>query len=96
MLATLRHIVKTTVPEAEETIAYDMPTYRRDGKRFLHFAAWANHVALYAINARVREAFAGELVDCSIDGSTLRFSYGEPLPEDLICRIVRYRANLRF
>jgi uncharacterized protein YdhG (YjbR/CyaY superfamily) len=94
MLATLRNIVATAVPDAEETIAYNMPTYRRNGKRFIHFAAWPNHFALYAMNEAVRSHFASELEHLSVEGSTIRFSYGEPLPEALIARLVRFRAGI--
>lgn len=93
MLTVLRAIIKTSVPDAQETMAYDMPTYKRNGKRFVHFAAWRNHVALYAMNGAVREHFAAELSHLSVEGSTIRFSYGEPLPEALIGRLVRYRAG---
>ncbi|HET9029053.1 MAG TPA: DUF1801 domain-containing protein [Candidatus Aquilonibacter sp.] len=93
-LTAVRNIIRTAVPNAVETIAYDMPTYLIDGKRFMHFAAWTNHLSLYAINSRVRAAFESELRDCHIEGSTIRFSYGEPLPEDLIRRLVVFRAGL--
>lgn len=93
-LARLRSIILSAVPNAEETIAYDMPTYKRDGKRFIHFAGWKNHVSLYAMNATVRSAFADELAGQHVEGSTIRFSYGEPLPEDLIRRLVAFRAGI--
>jgi uncharacterized protein YdhG (YjbR/CyaY superfamily) len=92
-LTAVREIIRAAVPDAQETIAYDMPTYVRGGKRFVHFAAWKNHWALYAMNERVRERFKDELRDCSIEGSTIRFAYGEPLPAELIARLVQFRAQ---
>ena len=93
-LAAVRDLIRTAVPDAEESIAYDMPTYRRNGRAFVHFGAWANHWSLYAMNARVREAFADELKAHNIQNSTIRFSYGEPLPKEFITRLIQFRAQL--
>jgi uncharacterized protein YdhG (YjbR/CyaY superfamily) len=71
-----------------------MPTYKLNGKRFVHFAAWKQHYALYAMNDAVRTAFKDELSTHDVDGSTIRFPYSDPVPENLIERLVRFRASL--
>ncbi len=94
-LARVRALIRDAVPAAEEMIAYDMPTYRVGGKRFVHFAAWKQHYALYGMNEAVRAAFKAELAHQDVDGSTIRFRYADPIPEDLITRLVRFRASLQ-
>lgn len=94
VLKRVREVIRAAVPDAEEVIAYDMPTYKRHGKRFVHFAAWKQHYALYAMNQAVRTKFGKELSAYEVDGSTIRFRYSDPVPEDLIKRLVRFRASL--
>lgn len=93
-LARVRSLILDAVPDAEEIIAYDMPTYKINGKRFVHFAAWKQHYALYAMNESVRAAFRDDLTDRDVDGSTIRFRYTDPVPEALITQLVRFRASL--
>lgn len=94
-LERLRALILTAVPGAEEVIAYDMPTYKIGGKRFVHFAAWNHHYAIYAMNESVRAAFKDELAHQDIDGSTIRFRYTNPIQEDLIRQLVQFRATQR-
>jgi len=93
-LTRVRMIILAAVPGAEEMIAYDMPTYKLNGRRFLHFAAWKQHYALYAMNDAVRTAFKDELSAQDVDGSTIRFRYSDPVPESLIERLVQFRGSL--
>lgn len=93
-LHRLRAIIRSAVPQADETIAYGMPTYKLGGKVVTHFAVWRQHYALYAMNERVQEAFKNDLETYSIDRGTIRFPMNEPLPETLIERLVRFRASL--
>lgn len=93
-LNRLRALITAAVPNAQETISYDMPTYTVGAKRFVHFAAWKQHYALYAMNEAVRAAFKDELAHQDVEGSTIRFQYTDPIPEDLITRLVRFRATL--
>lgn len=93
-LDRVRSVILAAVPDAEETIAYDMPTYKLNGKRFVHFAAWKQHYALYAMNDAVRAAFKDELSQQDVEGSTIRFRYSDPVPENLIERLVRFRVSL--
>ncbi len=93
-LRRLREIVRSAVPQADESIAYGMPTYKLQGKVVTHFAVWRDHYALYAMNERVQETFKDELARYNVNRGTVRFSLREPLPEQLIERLVHFRASL--
>ncbi|GAB2551084.1 DUF1801 domain-containing protein [Nocardia heshunensis] len=47
----LDRLIVGTCPDAEVTMAYDMPTYRV-GRRRLHIAAWKHGLSLYVAPAR--------------------------------------------
>ncbi len=90
-LAQLRTIVMSAAPEAEEGISYDMPYYNYHGP-LVGFAAYKNHVSLFG---SVPQEYRGELTVYKTSKGTIRFPLDEPLPIELIKRIVkaRMRAN---
>lgn len=46
-LARIRDIAKHVVPDAEEILAYRMPTLSYAGKHLIHFAAFKNHMSIF-------------------------------------------------
>jgi uncharacterized protein YdhG (YjbR/CyaY superfamily) len=46
-LERIRNIVKELVPDAEETIAYGMPTFKYNNKVVIYFAAYKNHMSIF-------------------------------------------------
>lgn len=93
MLERVRRAIRKAVPQAEERISYNIPTYKLRGKILLHFAGWARHYSIYPANTRLREAFEDELAPYTVEKSTLRFSLERPVPVELIERIAKFRAD---
>lgn len=92
-LRTVRSVISKAIPAAEETISYGMPAYKLHGKVVVFFAGWKEHFALYPAGADLTPAFGSELVRYKMSKGTIRFPLNEPVPEDLIDRIVRFRAE---
>ncbi|MBZ5585978.1 MAG: DUF1801 domain-containing protein [Acidobacteriia bacterium] len=92
-LGRVRNAVREAVPEADETISYHMPTYKLQGQRMLCFAGWKEHYSLYAATGRVIAAFKDELASYEIEKGTIRFPFSQPVPEELIGRIAKFRAK---
>ncbi len=92
-LERVRSAIRKAVPAAEETISYNMPTYKLHGEATLYFAGWKRHYSLYPATARILAAFKDELAAYEIDKSTIRFPLSEPVPANLIGRIAKFRAN---
>lgn len=90
VLQSLRATIKAAVPEAEEKISYQMPTFALQGN-LVHFAAWKSHIGLYPGASGIR-AFAQELSNYEGAKGTVRFPITDPLPLDLISNIVKFRA----
>ena len=78
-------MIRGAIPEAEETISWSMPTYRK-GRNIIHFAAARKHVGLYPGEEAVAR-FAEELAGYEVSKGTIRLPYDRPLPADLIRRI---------
>ena len=91
-LQRLRQLIRETVPEAVEAISYQMPTFKLGGKHPIHFAAFKNHIGVYPTPSGV-EAFQEELSPYKNAKGSVQFSLHQPLPFNLIKRIVEYRVN---
>lgn len=91
ILQKIRSIIRETVPDAEEVIAYQMPTYRLHGN-LVHFAAFKHHIGLYPTPSGV-EAFQDELEPFQHAKGSIRFPLDQPIPYALIRKIVAFRVN---
>ena len=91
ILNQLRQTIKETVPEAEETINYQMPTFTLHGN-LVHFAAFKNHIGFYPTPTGI-EAFKKELAPYKGAKGSIQFPIEQPLPLPLIRRIVEYRVK---
>jgi uncharacterized protein YdhG (YjbR/CyaY superfamily) len=92
VLEDLRRTIKAAAPEAEETISYRIPTYKYKGP-LVHFAVFKNHNSFIVVNKSILETFQKELEDFTTSGTTIHFSSENPLPEELVKRIVEERMK---
>jgi len=92
ILEELRQAIRDETPEAEETISYGIPTFDLNGRHLVHFAAYKNHVGFYPTSSGI-SAFRKELSSYEVSKGTVRFPIGEPIPLELVKKIVRYRVK---
>lgn len=92
VLETVRRTIREAAPDATETIAYDLPAYKLDGKPLVYFGGFKNHIGLYATPTG-HSAFAEELSKYRQGKGSVQFPLSEPMPLDLITRIVQFRVD---
>lgn len=90
ILQTLRHIIREEAPHAQEAISYQMPTFVLNGN-LVHFAAFKNHIGFYPVPTGIT-AFRDELAPYKQGKGSVQFPLDQPMPYDLVRRIVRYRV----
>lgn len=90
ILQSIRETIKAAAPGATEKISYQMPTFALNGN-LVHFAAFKNHIGFYPTPSGV-EAFEDELARYQPAKGSIRFPLDEPMPLDLITRIVKRRV----
>ena len=88
-LQHLRRIIRKALPGAEETISYQIPTYKLNGRMVVYFAGWKQHWSLYPVTSAVRAALKTDLESYEISTGTIRFPLDEPIPTKLVEQIVR-------
>ena len=92
-LVCLRNAIHEAIPQAKETIAWSMPTWKKKGN-LLHFAANKNHIGLY-VGEEAVSFFQERLSGLDTHKGVIRLKYGQELPLALIADIARwaYAAN---
>jgi len=90
-LSRIRSTIRRAAPKAEEAISYQIPTFRLNGN-LIHFAAYKNHIGLYPA-PRAVEKFKKELERYGSSKATIKFPLDEPVPYDLIKKIVEFRVK---
>ena len=92
ILENVRQTIRKAAPEAIETISYQMPTFKLNGKGLVYFAAYKRHVGFYPIPSGV-EAFRKELSEYRQGKGSVQFPIDKPIPYDLVRRIVQFRVK---
>jgi uncharacterized protein YdhG (YjbR/CyaY superfamily) len=89
-LETLRATIRAAAPDAEERISYQMPAFALKGN-LVYFAALKNHIGFYPTSSGVA-AFQQELAPYKSTPGAIQFPLDEPLPLELVSKIVKFRV----
>jgi len=84
--------IRKAAPGAEETISYQIPTFKLNGP-LVYFAAFKAHIAFYPMTTAIKEKFKKELSVYEGAKGTVRFPFGKPIPYTLVSRIVKFRVK---
>lgn len=90
-LKQLRNTIRAEAPEASEAIRYGIPTFTLHGN-LAHFAAYSNHIGFYPAPSGIK-AFEQELQPYKHAKGSVQFPIDEPLPLELVAKIVRHRVQ---
>lgn len=90
-LEQVRRVIRAAAPGATETISYAIPTFDLDGRHLVHFAGYERHVGFYP-GADGIASFEKELAAYKQGKGSVQFPLDQPLPVDLIRKIVVFRV----
>ena len=91
ILQKVRATFSSAAPDAKETISYLMPAFRLHGI-LVYFAAWEKHIGLYPPISGDK-ALQKAVARYAGPKGNLQFLLDEPIPYDLIERIVKLRVK---
>ena len=92
ILEKLRQTIHETAPEAVETISYQMPTFKLNGKNLVHFAVFKEHIGFYPTPSGI-DSFEKDLAPYRTGKGTLQFPLDKPIPFELVKKVVIFRVK---
>jgi uncharacterized protein YdhG (YjbR/CyaY superfamily) len=93
-LEALRRSILGVVPDAEECISYGMPAFKVDGKVVAGFAAFKNHLAYLPHSGQVLAKLGDAVAGYEQTRGSLHFAIDEPLPDELVRRLVEAKLAI--
>jgi len=90
-LSEIRLLIKQAAPAAEEIISYQMPAYKLQGV-LVYFAGYKNHIGFYPTASGIKQ-FQLDIVAYKHSKGAVQFPINEPIPADLVARIVAFRIK---
>ena len=91
-LLALRSFLMNSVEGLEETKNYGLPTFKRNGKNFIHYAGYAKHIGFYPGAGPIKE-LNEELKGYTFAKGSIQFPLTKELPFDLIQKIINLKLN---
>jgi uncharacterized protein YdhG (YjbR/CyaY superfamily) len=92
-LEELRATIRAAAPDAAESIAYQMPAFRQEGKFLVSYAAFRDHYSLFPASGAVIDELDEEIRLYLSGKGTIRFPANRPIPISLVRRIVEIRVR---
>lgn len=88
ILVRLKNIIRDAIPDAEETIAWSMPSWKKNGY-IIQFAVNTKHISVYVGQEAVNH-FIEKLKKFDIYKGGIRFKYDQEIPFSLISDIAKW------
>ena len=94
LLEETRQSIRKAAPDAVEKISYGIPAFFLNGKGLVSFAGWKHHIAMYPV-PKGDKAFQKEIAPYKAAKSSIHFPIGQPIPHDLVRKIVKFHMKER-
>ncbi len=90
-LEQLRRTIAKAAPDAVEGISYGVPAFKYRGRPLVSFGGGKKHCSFYVQSPPVMGAHRDELARYETAKGTIRFPADEPLPAELVRKLVEAR-----
>lgn len=90
ILEEIRQTIQRAAPDAEETISYQIPAFKLNGKTLVYFAAFKKHIGFYP---PAPKAFKKDVAPYAGPKGNLKFPMEKPILYDLVRKIVEFRVK---
>ena len=88
-LVELRNVIHQAIPEAEETISWSVPAWKRKNSHAIRFAVNKDHIGLYVEEDAIAR-FEERLKDFETAKGVIRLRPDQELPSSLIADIAKW------
>ena len=95
-LSRLRRDILAVIPDAEQCISYSVPGFKVAGKTIAGFAAFKTHLSYLPHSGSVFPTLTEELTGYERSTGALRFPIDQPLPPELVEKLIAVRLAQAF
>lgn len=92
-LQEIRETVLAMAPDVTEAFVYGVPGFKFLGKSLVCYAGFKNHCGFYPMNPELIKTFAKDLKNFKLSKGTIRFTPEQPLPRDMVEKIIKARIT---
>mgnify|MGYP000143087201 FL=1 len=92
-LEEVRRRILEIVPDAEQTIKYNMPAFMLNGKCFACIAPFKNHLNYSPYSGNVLNQLEKELQAYVVSKGSMQFAIDKPLPKTLLKKLIKIRLD---
>lgn len=92
ILNKIRELTKRLLPIAQEAFVYGVPAFKYNGKTLIIYSAFKKHIGIYPEPDTI-EHFLPELKQYKLSKGAIQFQLNEPIPYDIIEKIIKYKAD---
>lgn len=90
-LTRVIEVARRVAPDAQEGTSYGLPALRVSGKPLIGVSRTARHLAVYPFSPAAIDAVRDTLAGFDVSKGTVRFTAEQPLPDDVVERLVAAR-----
>lgn len=91
ILQQIRHLIRQSGPQAQESMSYGVPAFKLGGKSFM-YAAFKNHIGIYP-SPDIIKAYEKKLNAYETSKGTIKFPIDKPIPYTLIKKIFESQVS---
>jgi uncharacterized protein YdhG (YjbR/CyaY superfamily) len=91
-LQRIHQIVKEVVPEAEESISYQMPAFKLNGKPLIYFGAFKDHLSIFPTSGPIAR-LEPKLKKFKVAKGTIQFTPQDQVPKSIIVSLLKERIK---
>ena len=88
VLQAVRDTIHAAAPNAQESISYQIPTFKIGGRPVVYLAGWKKHISLYPV-PELDETLKAQVAPYLSGQGTAKFLLGQPIPHELITVLVQ-------
>lgn len=93
LLERLRTLAQEAAPQATEAIKWGCPAWVHPSGTILFMISGHAKHANVTFTPSTREAFDADLADFSTGKGSIKLPYGQPVPDDLLRRMITFRVR---
>lgn len=93
VMEQIRTTIRAAAPDATEAIAYNMPAFRLEGRFLVSYEAFKRHYSVFPWSDGMVAELGDELRPYAVGKGTIRFPAHEPIPLELVARIIEIRKR---